>query len=110
MTPPRILQPAELETAFQADTFLLFKHSLMCPVSAQAFNEYMHFLTSADVPTGWISVTDERPLSNEVAERTGVLHESPQAFVLRSGEVQWHASHGGITRAVLTEALGPART
>ena len=106
MNPPRLTEAAELETAFGSGTYLLFKHSLLCPVSATAFREYMHLLASTEVPTGWVSVTDERPLSNAITDRTGVKHESPQAFVLRDGEVVWHASHGAITREALAKALG----
>jgi bacillithiol system protein YtxJ len=40
-----------------------------------------------------------------VALRTGVRHESPQAFVLLDGVQIWNASHADIT----TERLAAAR-
>lgn len=109
MTPPRILDADGLETAFGSGPYLLFKHSLLCPVAAAAFRELMLFLASDrerpdETRVGWISVTDERPLSNAIAERTGVQHESPQAFVLVNGQVRWHASHGAITLDALSAA------
>ena len=101
----RIRTQAELDAALAAAEFLLFKHSHACPVSAAAFREYRHWAEAhPTAPTGWIDVIDERPLSQAVAARTGVTHESPQALRLRGGVVVWHASHGAITRASLAAA------
>ena len=70
----------ELNTALAACEFLVFKHSLICPVSAAAFAEYSTFHASRpDVATKWIDVIGERPWSRHVAEATGIAHASPQA-------------------------------
>jgi bacillithiol system protein YtxJ len=106
MEPTQITDEAALEAALSVPSFLLFKHSRICPTSAQAFNEYRHFLeTFPDTPTAWIDVRASRPLSLAVAERTGVTHESPQALLLRGGEAVWNASHHAITRESLEDAL-----
>ena len=99
----------EVEQALAAPRFLLFKHSLICPVSDRAFSQYRAFLeTHTDTPTAWLDVIGQRPLSQWVAERTGVEHASPQALLLRAGEAVWNASHGGITRDALASAVaGP---
>jgi bacillithiol system protein YtxJ len=34
-----------------------------------------------------------RDISNAVAEKTGIRHESPQAIVLKNGAPVYHASH-----------------
>lgn len=96
----------DLERALAADEFLLFKHSLICPTSAQAFHEYRRFLAAGSpVPTAWLDVRGQRPLSLAVEARTGVRHESPQALLLRTGRAVWHASHGAITHATLGAAV-----
>jgi bacillithiol system protein YtxJ len=46
-------------------------------------------------------------LSNAIAERFGVRHETPQALLIKDGRVVWHASHWSITSDSLTEALRP---
>ncbi|MEM7357326.1 MAG: monothiol bacilliredoxin BrxC family protein [Acidobacteriota bacterium] len=46
-----------------------------------------------------------RDVSNEIAQRTGVKHESPQALLMRDGTVTWHASHWSIQAEALQEAL-----
>ena len=107
MTPEKIAGEADLERALAAPRFLLFKHSLVCPISAAAFNEYRRFLAAGgSVPTAWLDVRGQRPLSLLVEERTGVRHESPQAMLLEDGAVVWHASHNEITSASLQAAVG----
>lgn len=100
--PQRIRTESELEVAFAAGRFLLFKHSTTCPISAAAFAEYEHFAAAhPEFPTGWIEVVAQRPLARAVSERTGVRHESPQALLLAAGRVRWSASHSAITAASL---------
>lgn len=96
----------EVDDALRAERFLLFKHSLICPVSHRAFDEYRAFLEGApDTPTAWIDVIGQRPLSQHVAARTGIEHASPQAIVIVQGEPVWNASHGAITKDSLAAAL-----
>jgi bacillithiol system protein YtxJ len=52
-----------------------------------------------------IKIREHRDLSEALAERTGIRHESPQLFLLDHGEVAWCASHWQITVAALAEAL-----
>lgn len=88
---------------------LLFKHSLTCPVSSAALREYERFLDGR--PEGdaaayaLVEIQNAREVSNEIARRTGVRHESPQALLLRGGEVAWHASHWSIQSGALKAAV-----
>ena len=100
--PTRLRTEAELEAAFAAERYLLFKHSPTCPVSAAAFAEYEQWASAhPEFPTGWIEVVQQRPLARAVTERTGIRHESPQAILLAAGEPRWNASHSAITAASL---------
>ncbi len=101
--PPRqITTDADLDAALAAPRFLLFKHSLICPVSTAAFREYTAFVAAfPDVPTAWIDVIGSRPLARRIAEATGVRHESPQALWLMAGRAKWNASHAAIKHASL---------
>jgi bacillithiol system protein YtxJ len=108
--PTRLRTEAELEATFAAERYLLFKHSLTCPISAAAFAEYERWTTSQpDVATGWIEVVQQRPLARAVAERTGIRHESPQALLLARGTVLWNASHSAITASSLSTAVRAAQ-
>ncbi len=87
-------------------TFLLFKHSLTCPISAQAYEAYEHFTEDyPDEKTYYLYVQEARELSNYVAELTGVKHESPQALLFEEGRVSWSDSHWNITYDVLQEKV-----
>lgn len=93
----------ELERAFGEPWALVFKHSTRCPVSAMAAREVSAFRTQhPDAAVYVVYVVEQRGLSNALAGRTGVRHESPQAIVLEGGRVAWHGSH----EAVTADALG----
>ena len=61
---------------------------------------------SIDGEMNVIVVQDHRAVSNAVAERLGVRHASPQAFVLKGGEILYHATHYGIDPRAIQAALG----
>lgn len=86
---------------------LLFKHSNACPVSARALREFKSHLTAADPNVSYkiITVQTARPVSNEVAQRLQVQHETPQAILIRDGREIWNASHFDITEAALEDAI-----
>lgn len=106
MEPRQIKMPAELDAALAAPTFLLFKHSLVCPTSAAAFRECVAFAAANPaVPTAWLDVIASRPLARRAADLTGVTHESPQVILQRGGRVVWHASHHEITRKSLADRV-----
>jgi len=96
-----------LEKSREQPVFI-FKHSLTCPISTRAYDEYQSFIAAGaeGVDFALVEIQRAREVSNEIAARTGVRHESPQALLFDGGEVKWHASHGAITAASLGQALG----
>ncbi|MBX6378675.1 MAG: bacillithiol system redox-active protein YtxJ [Clostridia bacterium] len=88
---------------------LLFKHSTRCPISAAAHRAFTAFAGEAAATAGarcfLVDVIQCRALSQEIARRTGVTHESPQALLLVNGRCVWHASHYDITQESLSTAL-----
>ena len=90
----------------QEDKFLFLKHSLTCPISQAAFQEYEKYAESnQSVPAYYLAVQDSRPLSNEIAEKFEIKHESPQALLIKNGSAVWNASHWKITNRSLTSAI-----
>ena len=90
---------------------LLFKHSTRCPISAHAYqemNDYLHNSPNESVKYGIIYVAEDRPVSNEAAERLGVKHESPQVILIKNGTPVWHTSHSEITSRRLADTLSEA--
>jgi bacillithiol system protein YtxJ len=87
----------------QEDKFFLLKHSLTCPISHAAYQEYEKYACGdQSIPTYYLAVQEARPLSNQVAEKLEIKHESPQAFLIKNGETVWNASHWKITNKSLT--------
>ena len=55
-----------------------------------------------------VDVRAQRPLSQQIAARSGVQHESPQVIIFRRGTPVWNASHQDITTDALTRNLPAA--
>ena len=85
---------------------VLFKHSTTCPISARAHRQMSKLDRSAVGDVAMVVVQHARAISDEIARRTGVRHESPQAFILRGGKAVWHASHFDITSDAVERAVG----
>lgn len=84
---------AELFAESKEKPIVLFKHSLTCPISHGVYSEVAR--SAADI--NLVVVQTSREISNEIARRTGIRHESPQAIVIRDGRPVYHASHFDIT-------------
>ncbi len=87
---------------------IIFKHSYNCPISRRAKIEMDRFLRdhSSELEYEFIDVSENRARSNEVADRYGIEHESPQVIILDdAGDVQWHASHYDITEDSIGKAI-----
>jgi bacillithiol system protein YtxJ len=93
---------------------LLFKHSYTCGVSMEALDELVAHLNdrvedrgSARVAPQYAMVTVQthRAVSNAIAQRLGVRHETPQALLIRDGRVVWSASHFRVTAAAVKDAI-----
>lgn len=92
----KIESAEQLENLFQKSVdapVILFKHSITCPISSSVFNEVSE--VNADI--NLVIMQEARNISNLIAEKTGIRHESPQAIVLQNGKAIYHASHYDIT-------------
>ena len=87
---------------------LLFKHSTRCPISTRALSAFEQARAQPEATAAaWVYLDPiaHRDVSNEIAVRTGVTHQSPQAILLRDGKPVWHASHIGVTSDALIAAI-----
>lgn len=98
-----VADEAALDALFvrsQEEPVTLYLHDPYCPISARAFRRL-------DAGGGEIHVVDvsvQHALNREIARRTGIRHESPQAFVLSGGRAVWNASHGDIDAEAIARA------
>jgi bacillithiol system protein YtxJ len=94
----------QLEILFQKSfekPVALFKHSLTCPISADVYRN----VSQADAEINLVIVQHARNISNEIAEKTGIRHESPQAIILKDGKAIYHAAHFDIEAKEISEKL-----
>lgn len=86
---------------------VIYKHSYSCAVSLFAKSslesELDSIATKADLHL--VDVIAQRPLANEISDKTGIRHESPQIILMYKGHPFWHDSHGGVRIQSLMEAL-----
>ncbi len=84
---------------------LLFLHDPYCPISRRAWGEMQQLAAGPLLDAYLVNVSRQHDLSDAIAARTGVRHESPQALVLRDGKAVWDASHFSITAQAVGSAL-----
>lgn len=54
----------------------------------------------------YLDILNFRPISNSLAERVNVVHESPQVLVIKNGKCIYHNSHNGIDAGELHDVVG----
>lgn len=80
---------------------VIFKHSNSCPISAVAYREMQQLEDEVVL----VEVQSAREVSKELADITGIRHESPQVIVFRDGIAVWNASHYGVNAREVARAL-----
>ena len=68
---------------------VILKHSNTCGISSRAYRA----MDSFEGQVGLVVVQEARDVSEEVARRTGIPHETPQVLILRGEQVCFTASH-----------------
>lgn len=75
----------------------VFKHSTRCSVSHMAYKglkSSWHF--GKDMPFYYLDLIKFRDISNQLAAKFGVRHESPQMLMIKNGECVNNVSHNGV--------------
>lgn len=85
---------------------LLFKHSATCGTSAQAHDELILLGNDRHAAAhAIITVQTHRDISDAVATRLNIRHETPQALLIKDGNVVWEASHFQVTAEIISDAI-----
>ena len=85
----------------------IFKHSIRCGISSMVKHQLEgHWdLSTEEIDFYYLDLITHRPTSNEVAQLTGVTHQSPQVIVLKDGKVVHHSSHHSISVDYIKQAI-----
>ncbi|MES2556592.1 MAG: bacillithiol system redox-active protein YtxJ [Bacteroidota bacterium] len=86
---------------------LLFKHSTSCSISALAKNRFEQKWNAEpnECVCVYLDLLSYRALSNEIETLTGVMHQSPQAILIKNKRVVYEDSHTGISAATILTLL-----
>jgi bacillithiol system protein YtxJ len=75
----------------------IFKHSTRCSVSRMALKQFENEFNSSDKVTPYfLDLIAHRDISNEIAHRFGVTHQSPQLILIKEGKAIYNVSHSDI--------------
>jgi bacillithiol system protein YtxJ len=85
---------------------LIFKHSTRCSISSMALNRIeSHGLQNSSIlECYFLDLIQFRELSNLIAQNLHVIHQSPQAILLKNGKVVYNDSHGSIDNSEIEKA------
>ena len=92
----------------QREPIVFYKHSATCGLSARARREMERFAEESEAPIFEVVVQEARPVSNTIADRFSIRHETPQAIVVYQGQATFDVSHGKIKAERVENAITQA--
>jgi bacillithiol system protein YtxJ len=76
---------------------IIFKHSTRCSISRMALKQFENeFDLEGSVTPYFLDLLNHRDISNEIATRFEVYHQSPQLLLIKEGKSVYDASHSDI--------------
>lgn len=88
---------------------LFFKHSTTCFISKTVLKNLESQISSSEnkdkIDLYYLDLLHFRPISNLMANDLDLAHQSPQAILIKNGEVKYHASHESIDFEKAVNAL-----
>lgn len=83
----------------------IFKHSTRCGISRMVLKQFESDfdLEENQLKMYYLDLLNYRPISEEIATKFQVWHESPQLVVLKNGVTVAHASHSQINSISLAQ-------
>ena len=76
---------------------VIFKHSTRCSVSRMALKQFENeFDLQSKVTPYFLDLLEHRDVSNEIATRFEVQHQSPQLILIKDGKAIYNVSHSDI--------------
>lgn len=82
---------------------LIFKHSTRCSISTVIKNRLFRSDVQSNMDYYYLDLIAYRNISNKIAERYGVAHESPQVLLIKEGKCVYHESHNAIYMEEIVE-------
>ena len=85
---------------------VIFKHSTRCSISRMALKQFENeFDLEGTVTPYFLDLLNHRDISQEIATRFEVYHQSPQLLLIKEGKSIYDVSHSDIDAVVLKEKI-----
>lgn len=86
---------------------VIFKHSTRCGISLHAKHnlESDWNFNENELIFYYLDLLEHRDISNEIAKRFNVIHQSPQIIILKQGKSIFDTSHNAISLEVVQSNL-----
>jgi bacillithiol system protein YtxJ len=79
---------------------VIFKHSTRCSISRFALKQFEKEFDFG-VESYFLDLLEHRDISNEIATRFNVFHQSPQLLLIKDGKSIYDVSHDAIDAGLL---------
>lgn len=101
-----IAQLMEIEAISNVKPVVIFKHSTRCSISRMALKQFeREFDLNETVDAYFLDLIAHRDISNEIASRFNVYHESPQLILIKNSKAVYDVSHSDIDAVALKEKV-----
>lgn len=95
----------EIAETSKKQTVAILKHSTSCGISRMVLRQFeqSYDLKDEQIKLYFLDLLAYRDISNKIASRFNVPHQSPQLLVIKDGKVVYEASHSSIQSEKLNE-------
>jgi len=103
----QIAQLDEIVEESASTPVVIFKHSTRCSISRMALKNFEreYNLEESEVSPYFLDLLEHRDISNEIAQKFQVIHQSPQLLLIKNGKVVYDVSHSEIDAEALKSKI-----
>jgi len=100
-----LAQLDRIEQDSKSFPILVFKHSTRCSISRMAQKSFEMSFDVEGVCAYFLDLIEHRDISNQIATKWQIQHQSPQLLLIKNNEVVYNASHDDIDAWSTKQAL-----
>jgi bacillithiol system protein YtxJ len=101
-----LAQLNDIENISNVKPIVIFKHSTRCSISRFALKQFeREYDLDETVDAFFLDLIEHRDVSNEIASKFGVYHESPQLILIKNGKAVYDVSHSDINADALKSKI-----
>ncbi|WP_310556581.1 bacillithiol system redox-active protein YtxJ [Flavobacterium sp.] len=96
----------EIVVASESKPVLIFKHSTRCSISRMALKQFENEFNFSELITPYyLDLLNYRDISNQIATKFNVMHQSPQIVLIKNGVCIYSETHENIDAKLLASKI-----